>query len=474
MLKLLKIFCLVGLLAFALIRCTNVSFPKVFQSASDSVEKLFVPASPRDTYEKGLRRAKLDKTTAGQAWLDAGERALNDSLVVGLPFRETGVFPLEIPLAYSYRVNVPAGRRLVARVSVPKRTDTRPLDARRGETKPDTTFRMFVDLFELKDNGKPKRVSFAQNGEAISRESTEETTFLLRVQPQLQQRGQFMITLENQPLLSFPVAGKKYENLISFWGAARDGGQRLHEGIDVAAPRGTPVVAAADGIVSQVTTNRLGGLVIYQQDTEHDLTLYYAHLDRQLTTPGQRVKRGDTLGLVGNTGNAVTTGPHLHFGVYQNFRGATDPLPYVDTRGSVPAPVTANTTRLGGWMRTLPSWIAFRKSPRTSASAALSLPKNTVLRPLAATQNWYRVALPDGTQGYLQAAQVQHVGQRISKRTLTSTQPLLAALTPQTDTLDVLTVNERVNVLGQFGGYQLVETPDRNGRLMTGWMRDGK
>ena len=469
--KLLKILFSGVLLALVLTRCTHVSFPKVFQSASDSVEELFVSASPRDNYEKGLRRAKLDKTSAGQAWLDAGERALNDSLAVGLPFRETGVFPAETPLAYSYRIQVPAGRRLVARVSVPKRTDTRLPDAYRDETKTDTTFRIFVDLFELKDNGKPKRVSFAQNGGAISRESTEETTFLLRVQPQLQQRGQFMITLENQPLLSFPVAGKKYENLISFWGAPRDGGQRPHEGVDIAAPRGTPVVAAADGIVSQVTTNHLGGLVIYQQDTEHNLTLYYAHLDRQLATSGQRVKRGDTLGLVGNTGNATTTGPHLHFGVYPNFRGATDPLPYVDTRDSVPAPVTANTTRLGGWMRTLPSWIAFRKSPQTSAKAALSLPKNTVLRPLAATQGWYRVVLPNGTQGYLQAAQVQYAGQRLSKRTLTSRQPLLATLTPQTDTLDVLTANERVNVLGQFGEYQLVETPDRNGRLMTGWMR---
>lgn len=447
-----------SLLAFVLLvillRCATTSLPKL---SFPNVPELFAPATPREAYEKELRKTKLDQTEIGQAWREAGERALSDSLTVGLPFRETGVFPAEAPLAHSYRVRVPAGRRLVVRVSTPPA---------------DSAGRLFVDLFQIRENGKPKHLGFAQKGAALSCEVAEETTLLLRLQPELSTPAKaraFTILLESQPLLSFPVAGRGYSSLISFWGAPRDGGRRLHEGVDIAAPRGTPVLAAADGIVTQVTTNRLGGLVVYQQDTEHAMTLYYAHLHKQLARPGQRVKRGDTLGLVGNTGNAITTGPHLHFGVYPNYQGAADPLPFVDPRGSQPAPVTANTRRLGGYMRTAPSWMALRKSPKTTGSAALNLPKNTVLRPLAATQGWYRVALPDGTLGYVQAAQLQALG-RLRKQTLNVAQALLAAPEIPTDTLRSLTARQAVHVLGQFGGYEFVETLDKQ----NGWVKAGR
>jgi murein DD-endopeptidase MepM/ murein hydrolase activator NlpD len=59
------------------------------------------------------------------------------------------------------------------------------------------------------------------------------------------------------------------------------------------------------------------------------VSTYYAHLDRQAVTPGQRVNAGDLVGWVGNTGNARTTPPHLHFGVYLAAAGAVDPLPFI-------------------------------------------------------------------------------------------------------------------------------------------------
>ncbi len=452
--KPLKTFLLGLVLLLTLARCTRVSFPKIFQSASASIGEALAPASPREAYEKSLRKTGLDRTTAGQAWLDAGARALTDSLSVGLPFSETGIFPAETPLAFSYRVRVPVGRRLVARVSLPKK---------------DSSVRVFAELFEVKPNGKPKRLKFAENGEALVQEAAEAGTFLVRLQPQLGQSGPFTVTLESQPMLTFPVAGRKYESIVSFWGMPRDGGKRLHEGVDIAAPQGTPVVAAADGIVSQVTTNRLGGLVVYQTDTEHDLTLYYAHLSRQLAKPGQRVKRGETLGLVGNTGNAITTGPHLHFGVVPFYQRPTDPLPYLDSRNAKPTLAVAqpDTRRLGTYLRTVPTWTTLRKSPETRERAGMNLPKNTVLRPVAITKGWYRVALPDGTVGYLQTAQLQPLERGLRRQALVVRRALLTAPNAPADTLKLLAARQSVSVLGQFGGYDFVETADKQ----SGWVR---
>jgi murein DD-endopeptidase MepM/ murein hydrolase activator NlpD len=115
----------------------------------------------------------------------------------------------------------------------------------------------------------------------------------------------------------------------SGFGAGRDSGRRRHEGIDIFAPRGTPVVAAVDGWVTRQTTNRLGGNVVWLWAPSRRLSLYYAHLDRQAVAPGERVAAGAIIGYVGNTGNAARAAPHLHFGVYASLAGAVDPLPYV-------------------------------------------------------------------------------------------------------------------------------------------------
>lgn len=112
-----------------------------------------------------------------------------------------------------------------------------------------------------------------------------------------------------------PVAGVRGRDIASTWGAARSGG-RKHRGADIFAPKGTPVVAATDGVVVRIGLDRLGGNVVYLLG--EGLTIqYYAHLDswEPSLSEGQHVKQGAVLGTVGNTGNAATTPPHLHFGV---------------------------------------------------------------------------------------------------------------------------------------------------------------
>lgn len=126
-----------------------------------------------------------------------------------------------------------------------------------------------------------------------------------------------------------PVAGLRLARVDSSWGAARSGG-RHHEGADLFAPRGTPALAATDGEVLRVGVNPLGGNVVWL--VGEDATLfYYAHLDRfaDRLVAGQTLRRGDTIGYVGTTGNAAHTSPHLHFGAYplwNRFR-PVDPVP---------------------------------------------------------------------------------------------------------------------------------------------------
>jgi murein DD-endopeptidase MepM/ murein hydrolase activator NlpD len=136
--------------------------------------------------------------------------------------------------------------------------------------------------------------------------------------------------------LAFPVAGKK-SNIGSFWGASRDGGARSHKGIDIFAKKGTPVVAISDGVIVDKGVSPRGGRILWLKSANHPWSAYYAHLDKWAVNEGQRVRKGQVLGTVGNTGNARTTPSHLHFGIYKT-TGPVNPLPIVKKATKVPAP----------------------------------------------------------------------------------------------------------------------------------------
>lgn len=142
------------------------------------------------------------------------------------------------------------------------------------------------------------------------------------------ERAWFMYELamdEPPAQLRNPVARPGKQRLVNTWGAARPGGRR-HEGIDIFAPRDTPVVSTTRGIVTRVGTNRLGGQVVWVLGPRFE-SHYYAHLDRFADIrPGDIVNAGDVLGYVGRTGNARTTPYHLHYGIYRQ-GGAENPYP---------------------------------------------------------------------------------------------------------------------------------------------------
>jgi len=124
--------------------------------------------------------------------------------------------------------------------------------------------------------------------------------------------------------LAIPVAGIKVGQLSDTFTQARAGGARAHDAIDIMAPRGTPVVAAAPGRVEKLFNSKGGGgITVYVRSADNHWMYYYAHLDRYAPglAEGQVVQRGTPLGTVGSTGNANPAGPHLHFAIHRMRQG---------------------------------------------------------------------------------------------------------------------------------------------------------
>ncbi|GAA4861794.1 M23 family metallopeptidase [Luteimonas vadosa] len=132
--------------------------------------------------------------------------------------------------------------------------------------------------------------------------------------------------------LAMPVEGVAPARVADTFGAAR-GKDRSHAGVDIFAPRGTPVLSATRGVVAAIQEGGLGGKQVWIIGPARERH-YYAHLDawtKDLAV-GQVVMPGDRLGSVGDSGNAQGTPPHLHYGIY-GANGAYDPLPLLRARG---------------------------------------------------------------------------------------------------------------------------------------------
>jgi peptidoglycan LD-endopeptidase LytH len=135
-------------------------------------------------------------------------------------------------------------------------------------------------------------------------------------------------------VLLMPVSGVRVAQVADTYAAARDGG-RVHEGQDIFAARGTPVVSATSGLIYEMSDRFRGGrsvMVLGPGQRRY----FYSHLDAYAEglREGVWVDAGELLGFVGNDGNAATTPPHLHFGAYafdeQRCRFfAYDPLPFL-------------------------------------------------------------------------------------------------------------------------------------------------
>jgi murein DD-endopeptidase MepM/ murein hydrolase activator NlpD len=410
------------------------------------------PSPPYEQYAQSLRDARLEETALGREWFAAGERALQAPLSITLPFREVAYLPPREPSAIGYRVELRRGQRLSIDITA---------DAAQAA-------RLFVDAFELPADGPPERIAHAEAGaSSLTVDPPRDGVYIVRLQPELLRGGRVEIVQRITASLGFPVAGFDSRAVASSFGAPRDGGARDHHGIDIFAPRGTPVLAAADGWVSAVRTTPRGGRVVWVWSAGR--SLYYAHLDEQVVSPGQRVRAGDRLGSVGNTGNAQGTPPHLHFGIYARGEGPVDPLPFVHAPPGAPPPVTADDAALGTLRRTTSASLRLRAGSGTSSPILTELPRHTVVRLESAIADWYRVTLPDGTRGFVIARATQPLDVPIRRHRPAASTLVRQHPEPAATPIAALEPGARVPVLGQYEGYVLIRTAAG----LEGWVSAG-
>ena len=405
-------------------------------------DRLLDRRTARERYEAGLEAAGLATTALVRAWTDAGTRALQAAPTVSLPLEEQGYFEPAEPAALSWRVAVKRGQRLSLLVTFAA----------------DSTARLFLEVWrDSRDNiAKFERVIEADSGErSLQWSPRRDGELIVRVQPELLRGGRFTARLAVDPVLAFPVQNHGERDIQSRFGAPRDGGRRDHHGVDIFAPRGTPALAGTDGVVRRVEVTNLGGKVVWLRDREGH-ALYYAHLDRQYVTEGQSVKTGDTLGFVGNTGNARTAPPHLHFGVYTRGEGPVDPWYFVyRPRGTVPR-LTADTTLLGAWLRTPEAGATLLARPVTRSSTARTLPGHLPVRVLAAHGDWYRVRLPDGQAGFVSAKALESLARPIQAAILDVRSRVLSEPSERNEAvIRELSVAERAEIYAVFGAFAL-------------------
>ena len=287
--------------------------------------------TPHEAYVRSLSAAGLADTALARDWIAAAERALREPEKARLPLDATIRHGAAEPRAYGYLLELERGRLLKVDLSIESAEPVR----------------VFIDLFRIGD-GDPREpvASAGRDDHMLEREIRRAGSYIVRIQPELLRGGSLRIAHRTTASLTFPVAGRDVTAIRSYFRDPRDAGRREHHGVDIFAPRDTPVLAAADGFVSSVGTNRLGGNVVWIWDAVRSQSQYYAHLSRQAVTTGERVKAGEIIGYVGDTGNARGLPPHLHFGIYAFREGPIDPLPFVrGARGPQPPDRASGSSR---------------------------------------------------------------------------------------------------------------------------------
>jgi murein DD-endopeptidase MepM/ murein hydrolase activator NlpD len=335
-------------------------------SCGSTVPAFFGRKTPHEKYAEMLRHSGASQTEDGMAWLSASQTSLVAAQEIPVPYRVKGIFPAGKPRALGFRFKAAQGEEIVFHLQ-------------KNEDDP-----LYTDLF-WQDGITGTHILSGDEEDSVFRFTVKETgIYVLRIQPEIEASVTYELDITSGPSLGFPVSGTR-ARVGSVWGDSRDGGRRSHEGIDIFAPKRTPVVAAADGYISSVRNGGLGGKTVNLRPVGTHYSLYYAHLDEQLVEAGQFVRKGDVIGLVGNTGNAKTTPPHLHFGIYAG-GGAVDPLPFVNDRKNKPGlPVPGK--KLEG---------PLRLARNHKSHTGMVLKANTELVPLAMTPTGYIAEAPGG------------------------------------------------------------------------------
>lgn len=427
------------LLAFCLV---------IFSCKEEKVPEPFMPRNDHEAYQHSLEQANLLSTALGAEWQKWSKASLEKPVKVSTPYQEAFYLAPNEGVAMGYRFEAKRGQKIQVTFSTESEDDTQ----------------VFVDLFRVDESNGFRHVATADKENLmLGFEPRNDAAYVLRFQPELLRGGNFKVTIENVPTLQFPVVGKNARAIQSVWGDERDGGRRRHEGVDIFAKRGTYIVAPTKGYISFVGVRGIGGKVVWLKDRKRSQSLYFAHLDKLIAKQGTYVEPGDTLGTVGNTGNARTTPPHLHFGVYKN--GAVNPFYYLQDPPARVKTIDNDLSLLGQYAR-LTRNARIKSTPGARRSSG-SLSKNELTKVVAMNRDSYRVQLANGQEAY------------VPKRYLTSAESPIEVLslqmdgdlfkTPNEDTFwQSLEAGEQVAVLGRHDDYWFV----KNSAGETGWLSD--
>jgi murein DD-endopeptidase MepM/ murein hydrolase activator NlpD len=221
---------------------------------------------------RGLEKAGLADTALARDWRDSSVAVLTRPTPVATAFTEELFVDPVVPRAAAYGVTVRRGQRLEIQATLQS----------------DASARLFIDVFEAGAGGAgaPRARASAPEGESRAAfEPDRDRRVIVRVQPELLRGGRLRVTSRLTATLLFPVPGVTPAALRSVFGARRDAGQRRHEGVDIFAPRGTPVVAASDGVVTSAGETDRGGRVVWLWNAARRQAHYYAHLRSSSSRP---------------------------------------------------------------------------------------------------------------------------------------------------------------------------------------------
>ena len=346
-------------------------------SCSSSHVGILSKKTAREKYQQRIEKLLPQQS---DAWKYAGEFALQHPLAIPVPYAETGFISGDKADATAFYFSVKAGQKV---------------NVYFNKTNPALT--SYTELWQVKENNERILLASADTLlNTIQYSSLYPGNFMVRLQPQLGARGSYTLSILINPILGFPIIATANSSIGSYWGDARDDGARKHEGIDIFAKKGTAIVAVADGIIDYVEENDLGGKVISLIPFNQNYSVYYAHLDNQLVQDGQRVKKGDIIGTVGNTGNAKFTQAHLHFGIYNKANQAIDPLYFVQ---KINAPIIYDATHLNEWYFTSGKAKLYPSPARQNAYTITDVKIKTE----SYCNNFYRVQLENGSKAFVAA-----------------------------------------------------------------------
>ncbi len=394
--------------------------------------------SPYHAYVHRLHDAGLDSLPLGQAWLMAGELALKDSQLLNLPVQMETFAAAAKPSALSFRFRATEGELITIQ-----------LDKKAGDEG-----KLFVELFQLREGHNLPRAVLSEVHLAgiLTFEIEEDGLYIIRTQPEMLINLSYRLQVYKTASLAFPVLGKDRKAIMSFFGASRDGGRRKHKGVDIFAKKGTPVLAAADGRVS-LRNGGLGGKTVWQRISGK--SLYYAHLDSQYVRSGQEVKAGDTLGTVGNTGNARHTPPHLHFGIYLRGKGAVNPLAFIDTDLKKPEAAIFGQKE-GRWVRAANKQLSLSQWPDRKAKEFADMKKHAPLFVKADLGKWLWVENTARQAGFVESHEIEPLEQAIANRELEAKKPFLHQADSCSAVMAFLQKGEKVVILAENSAFYLV------------------